>query len=127
VEWVVLAGFMRLLSPEFLGRFPQRVLNIHPALLPAFPGLNAVRQALEHGVKVSGCTVHLVDSGVDNGAIIGQAAVPVVEGDSEESLAQRIHAAEHQLYVSTLAKLAHCDLQLSKGAGGREVATLRPK
>lgn len=98
VDLVVLAGFMRLLSNEFLQAFPHRIMNIHPALLPAFPGLNAQRQALEYGVRVSGCTVHFLDSGVDTGPIILQAVVPVLDDDTEETLARRILAEEHRIY-----------------------------
>jgi phosphoribosylglycinamide formyltransferase-1 len=98
VEWVCLAGFMRLLGPTFLNAFPHRVLNIHPSLLPTFPGLHAVRQALQHGVKLSGCTVHLVDAGTDTGPILGQSAVPVLPDDDEARLAARILAEEHRLY-----------------------------
>ena len=97
VDLVCLAGFMRLLSPYFISRFPYRILNIHPALLPAFPGLEAQRQALEHGVKVTGCTVHLVDAGVDTGPIVAQAPVPVHEDDTAETLAARILQREHDL------------------------------
>jgi phosphoribosylglycinamide formyltransferase 1 len=98
VEWVCLAGFMRLVSADFLAAFPGRVLNIHPALLPAFPGLHAQRQALERGVKIAGCTVHFVDAGMDTGPIIAQAAVPVLPDDDEKSLSARILAEEHRLY-----------------------------
>ncbi|AKQ67416.1 Phosphoribosylglycinamide formyltransferase [Myxococcus hansupus] len=98
VEWVCLAGFMRLLSADFLGHYAGRVLNIHPSLLPAFPGLNAQRQALERGVKVAGCTVHFVDAGTDTGPIIAQAAVPVLPDDDEKALGSRILAEEHRLY-----------------------------
>jgi phosphoribosylglycinamide formyltransferase-1 len=98
VEWVCLAGFMRLLSGDFLSGFPGRVLNIHPSLLPAFPGLHAQRQALQRGVKITGCTVHFVDAGTDTGPIIAQAAVPVLPGDDEKSLSARILAEEHRLY-----------------------------
>ncbi|HXY39619.1 MAG TPA: phosphoribosylglycinamide formyltransferase [Vicinamibacteria bacterium] len=98
VELVCLAGYMRLLSPLFVRAFPQRILNIHPALLPAFPGTDAQRQALEHGVKVSGATVHLVDEGLDSGPILVQEAVPVVPGDTVESLSARILETEHRLY-----------------------------
>jgi len=98
VDLVCLAGFMRLLSPVFVRAFPRRILNVHPALLPAFPGLDAQRQALEHGVKVSGATVHLVDEGLDSGAIVAQEAVPVHPDDSVESLSARILEAEHRLY-----------------------------
>jgi phosphoribosylglycinamide formyltransferase 1 len=92
-----LAGFMRLVGPNFLRAFPGGVLNVHPALLPSFPGLHAHRQALEHGVKVTGCTVHLVDEGTDTGPIVAQAAVPILEDDTEDSLAARILEQEHVL------------------------------
>ena len=98
VELVCLAGFMRLLSPAFVAAFPARILNIHPSLLPAFPGLAAQRQALEYGVRVSGATVHLVDEGLDQGPIVLQEAVPVEDGDTEASLAARILELEHRLY-----------------------------
>ncbi len=100
---VCLAGFMRILTPEFLQAFPGRVLNIHPALLPSFPGMHAQRQALQHGVKISGCTVHLVDEGVDTGPILMQRAVEVLEGDTEETLSARILEQEHQLYWRAIA------------------------
>ncbi len=102
VEWVCLAGFMRVLGPHFLQAFPMRVLNIHPSLLPAFPGLHAQRQAWEHGVKISGCTVHLVTEGVDEGPIVAQAAVPVYDDDTADTLAARILAEEHRLYPLAL-------------------------
>jgi phosphoribosylglycinamide formyltransferase-1 len=105
-EWVVLAGFMRVLTPSFIARFSRRILNIHPALLPAFPGVHAQAQALAYGVKVSGCTVHFVDEGVDCGPIIAQRAVPVQDDDSVESLTARILCQEHQLYVQVLQWLA---------------------
>ncbi len=95
---VCLAGFMRILTPAFLQAFPGRVVNIHPALLPSFPGLHAQQQALEHGVKISGCTVHVVDEGVDTGPILMQRAVEVLEGDTEETLSARILVQEHELY-----------------------------
>ncbi|HSD66789.1 MAG TPA: phosphoribosylglycinamide formyltransferase [Vicinamibacteria bacterium] len=98
VDLVCLAGFMRLLSPVFVRAFPGRILNIHPALLPAFPGLDAQRQAWEHGVKLSGATVHLVDEGLDSGPIVAQEAVAVSSGDTPEALAARILEAEHRLY-----------------------------
>lgn len=106
VTWIVLAGFMRVLTPVFLDAYKGRIINIHPALLPSFPGVNAQRQALEHGVKVTGCTVHFVDAGVDTGRIIAQSAVPVLDSDDEASLSQRIHAAEHELLVSVLVDVA---------------------
>lgn len=96
-DWVVSAGFMRILTPEFLDRFPQRVVNSHPALLPAFPGAHAVRDALAYAVKVTGCTVHLVDAGVDTGPIIAQEPVAVLPDDDEASLHERIKTVEWQL------------------------------
>jgi len=102
VELVCLAGYMRLLSPDFVRAFPQRVLNVHPSLLPAFPGLEAQRQAWDYGVKVSGATVHLVDEGLDTGPIVLQEAVPVREDDSPESLAERILEAEHRIYPTAV-------------------------
>lgn len=98
VELLLLAGYMRVLGPQFIRQVNIPVMNIHPSLLPAFPGLHAQRQALEYGVKVSGCTVHLVDEGLDSGPIILQEAVPVLPGDTEESLAKRILEVEHRLY-----------------------------
>ncbi len=98
VDIVCLAGFMRVLSSTFIRAFPTRILNIHPALLPAFPGLEAQKQALDYGVKFTGCTVHLVDEGVDTGPIIGQAVVPVLDGDTVESLSARILKEEHRIY-----------------------------
>ena len=103
---VVLAGYMQLLAPEFLRKFPDAVINVHPALLPAFPGLHAQRQALEHGVKVSGATVHLVDDGLDSGPILLQEAVPVREDDDAERLAARILEVEHRLYPRALRLVA---------------------
>lgn len=117
VEWVVLAGFMRLLTPGFLAAFPQRVINIHPSLLPAFPGTHAIRDALAYGVRVTGCTVHLVDEGVDTGPILDQRAVRVEDGDSEETLAERMHRAEHELYVDVLSRLAEGRLRLPAARG----------
>ncbi len=102
VELVCLAGFMRLLSAEFCRALPLRVLNIHPSLLPAFPGLEAQKQALEHGVKISGCTVHFVDELLDAGPIIRQAAVPVLDRDTAESLAERILTEEHRIYSEAI-------------------------
>jgi phosphoribosylglycinamide formyltransferase 1 len=106
VDLVALAGFMRVLKGEFLRAFEGRIVNIHPSLLPSFPGLQAWKQALDHGVKITGCTVHFVDAGVDSGPIIGQQTVPVLDGDTLETLHQRIHAAEHELYPRCLAALA---------------------
>lgn len=103
VDLVCLAGYMRLLSPCFIEAFKHRILNIHPSLLPAFPGLEAQRQALEHGVKVSGCTVHFVDETLDGGPIILQHAVPVMEGDTVETLSARILEQEHELYPEAVA------------------------
>ncbi|MFP3941941.1 MAG: phosphoribosylglycinamide formyltransferase [Thermoanaerobaculia bacterium] len=105
VDWVCLAGYMRLLSPGFVARFRNRILNIHPSLLPAFPGLDAQRQAFEYGAKVSGCTVHLVDEGLDSGPIVVQRAVPVAGDDTAESLAARILEEEHRAYPEALGRL----------------------
>ena len=112
VDLVCLAGFMRILSPVFVRSFPNRILNIHPSLLPAFPGLHPQRQALEYGVRYSGCTVHLVDEGVDSGPILLQAAVPVLESDDEESLAARILAEEHRLYPQAIGMLIRGEVRL---------------
>jgi phosphoribosylglycinamide formyltransferase-1 len=102
VDLVCLAGFMRLLSAEFCRAFPLRILNIHPSLLPAFPGLDAQKQALEQGVKISGCTVHFVDEQLDSGPIILQAVVPVLDDDTEETLSARILAEEHRIYSEAI-------------------------
>lgn len=102
VDLVCLAGYMRILSGNFIRQFPQRILNIHPSLLPAFPGLDAQHQALAHGVKFSGCTVHFVDEGVDSGPILKQAAVPVLEGDTVETLSARILKEEHRIYSEAI-------------------------
>jgi phosphoribosylglycinamide formyltransferase-1 len=106
VELVVLAGYMRMIKAPLLERFPNRIVNIHPSLLPAFPGLEAWRQACEAGVSEAGCTVHWVDSGMDSGEILAQARVPVLAGDTPASLHARIQVAEHALYPETLARLA---------------------
>jgi phosphoribosylglycinamide formyltransferase-1 len=103
VDLVCLAGYMRLLSPWFTREFEGRILNIHPSLLPAFPGLDAQRQAIEYGVKFSGCTVHMVDEELDHGPIIKQAAVPLLPGDTEETLSARILAEEHRIYPEAVA------------------------
>jgi phosphoribosylglycinamide formyltransferase-1 len=102
VELVCLAGFMRLLSPYFVASFPERILNIHPSLLPSFPGLEAQRQALEYGVKYSGCTVHLVDENLDAGPILAQAIVPVRDDDTDAALSARILAEEHRIYADAV-------------------------
>jgi len=105
VDLVCLAGFMRLIGEPLLEAFPNRILNIHPSLLPAFPGLDAQRQALEHGVRVAGATVHLVDAELDGGAIVLQAAVPVLDADSLETLSARILVEEHRLYPRAIARV----------------------
>jgi len=102
VDLVCLAGFMRLLSASFIRAFPNRILNIHPSLLPAFPGLDAQRQALEHGVKITGCTVHFVDEDLDAGPIVIQAAVPVLDSDTVDTLSARILAEEHRVYSEAI-------------------------
>ena len=105
-DLVVLAGFMKILGARFLDRFGDRTVNTHPALLPAFPGAHAVRDALAYGVRVSGCTVHFVDGGVDTGPVIAQRAVPVLDGDDEETLHMRIKEVENSLFVETVGRLA---------------------
>jgi phosphoribosylglycinamide formyltransferase-1 len=112
VDLIVLAGFMRVLKGDFLRAFEGRIINVHPSLLPSFPGLEAWKQALDHGVKVAGCTVHYVDAGVDSGAIISQQAVPVLDQDTAESLHQRIHAAEHELYPRCVAAIARGEISV---------------
>jgi phosphoribosylglycinamide formyltransferase 1 len=105
VEWVCLAGYMRLLSTRFVERYRWRILNIHPSLLPSFPGLEVHRQALDYGVRISGCTVHLVDAGLDSGPIVVQRAVPVLDDDTPASLAARILVEEHRAYPEALGRL----------------------
>jgi phosphoribosylglycinamide formyltransferase 1 len=105
VDWVILAGYMRILSAQFIRAFPQRILNIHPSLLPAFPGLDAQQQAFDYGVKVSGCTVHFVDEHLDHGPIVMQAAVPVEPDDTAAALSARILAQEHRIYSESLRRL----------------------
>jgi len=112
VDLVCLAGYMRLLTPVFLDAFPQRVLNIHPSLLPAFPGLDAQRQALEYGVKVSGCTVHFVDQHLDHGVIVTQRSVPVWEGDNEQTLSDRILEQEHIAYSEGIGKVLSGEFEI---------------
>ena len=113
VDFVCLAGYMRVLSAYFLEEFRDRILNIHPSLLPAFPGLNAQLQAIEHGVKFTGCTVHFVDETLDGGPIIAQRAIPVHEDDTEESLSARILEQEHQLYPEAVAFVVSGNYELS--------------
>ncbi len=112
VDLVCLAGYMRLLSGAFVSQFPQRILNIHPSLLPAFPGLDAQYQALTHGVKITGCTVHLVDEHLDSGPILLQSAVPVLDQDTLETLSARILKEEHKLYSAAIAWLAKGNLRM---------------
>ncbi|MFH0862993.1 MAG: phosphoribosylglycinamide formyltransferase [Candidatus Altiarchaeota archaeon] len=116
-DLVLLAGYMRIVTPVLLDAFKNRVMNIHPALLPSFPGLHAQKQAIEYGVKVAGCTVHFVDSEVDHGPIIVQAAVPVLEDDTEESLAKRILEQEHLIYPQAVQWFAEGRLKVA----GRKV------
>ncbi|HYG79305.1 MAG TPA: phosphoribosylglycinamide formyltransferase [Pyrinomonadaceae bacterium] len=122
VELVCLAGYMRLLSPLFVEAFPKRILNIHPSLLPAFPGLDPHRQAIEHGVKWTGCTVHFVDETLDGGPIVAQTAVPVLDDDTVETLSARILAEEHKLYAAAVALVASGEYEIV----GRRVLR-RPK
>jgi phosphoribosylglycinamide formyltransferase-1 len=127
VELVVLAGFMRLLTPVFLDAFPDRVVNIHPALLPAFPGVDAQAQALAYGARVTGATVHLVDAGTDTGPVIAQAAVPVLEGDTRDALAARILPFEHELLVRAVRWFAEGRVSVvsSPAPGGRKTVRVR--
>lgn len=111
-ELIVLAGYLRLLSPWFVQQFPNRVINIHPSLLPAFPGLDAQKQAFEYGVKVSGCTVHFVDEQLDHGAIIVQKTVPVLPGDDEHTLADRILEQEHIAYTEAIRMLLQANYEI---------------
>jgi len=130
VDMVCLAGFMRLIGPVFLRAFQNRILNIHPALLPAFPGMHAARQALNAGVRVSGCTVHIVDEGTDTGPIVIQAAVPVLDGDTEEVLAARILKQEHRIYPRAVRLFAEGRVRIEgrkvvvRAAGGDEHRTI---
>jgi phosphoribosylglycinamide formyltransferase 1 len=121
VDFVCLAGFMRVLSPCFVRKFSGRILNIHPSLLPAFPGVDAQKQALECGVKFTGCTVHLVDDGIDTGPIVCQAVVPVLEGDSLETLSARILEQEHRIYPEALRLLVQGRIEVN----GRRVRIKR--
>jgi phosphoribosylglycinamide formyltransferase-1 len=113
VDLVCLAGYMRIISPEFVRAFPNRILNVHPALLPAFPGLDAQAQALAFGAKVAGCTVHFVDEAVDHGAIILQRIVPVLDDDTAESLSARILVEEHIAYAEAIARVLSGEFHLS--------------
>jgi phosphoribosylglycinamide formyltransferase-1 len=121
IDLVCLAGFMRLLSPSFIEAFTGRILNIHPSLLPSFPGLDAQKQALDHGVKFSGCTVHFVDNTLDGGPIIAQRVVPVLDDDTEETLAARILVEEHSLYTEALALIVNGNYEIT----GRRVKAVR--
>jgi len=123
VELVCLAGFMRIITPVLLKTFPNRILNIHPSLLPAFPGLHVQKAALEHGVKFSGCTVHFVDEGMDTGPIIVQAVVPILDRDTEDSLSERILKQEHRIYSRAIQLFADEKLKID----GRRVVALDGK
>jgi phosphoribosylglycinamide formyltransferase-1 len=123
VELVCLAGFMRIITPTLMRAFPDRILNIHPALLPAFPGLHVQKAALDHGVKFSGCTVHFVDEGMDTGPIIIQAVVPVLDNDTEDSLSERILKQEHKIYSRAIHLYAEGRLKIE----GRRVLVIRGK
>jgi phosphoribosylglycinamide formyltransferase 1 len=123
VDLVCLAGFMRLLSKSFIQAFPHRILNIHPSLLPAFPGLNAQQQALKYGVRYSGCTVHFVDENLDSGPIVLQSVVPVLPNDTEHTLADRILAQEHQIYSQAIQLVLQNRIRIE----GRKVVTLPEK
>jgi phosphoribosylglycinamide formyltransferase-1 len=126
-ELVCLAGYMRVLSVEFVRRFPGRILNVHPALLPAFPGLHAQRQAIQHGVKVAGATVHFVDDGVDTGPIVLQSAVPIRDDDTEETLGARILVEEHRLYPEAIRLYAEGRLRIEgRRVSGRGEGPGRP-
>ena len=121
VDLICLAGYMRLLSPFFVAEFPQRILNIHPSLLPSFPGLEAQRQALEYGVKFSGCTVHLVDENLDAGPILAQSVVPLRDDDTDESLSARILAEEHRIYTDAVRLILSGNYRIE----GRRVIALQ--
>ena len=125
VELVVLAGFMRLLTPVLLDAFPMRIVNVHPALLPAFPGIQGQRQALEYGVRLAGCTVHFVDRGTDTGPIIAQAAVPVLDDDDEATLTARILEKEHELLPRVIQWIAEGRVTLQANSGARPRVRIR--
>lgn len=122
-QWIVLAGYMRILSAFFVRRFPGRIINIHPAILPAFAGAHAVEDALDYGVKASGCTVHLVDEVLDGGSILAQAVVPVLDDDSRDSLHARIQKEEHKLYPATLKRMVECGFTI---VGRKVVWNVKP-
>lgn len=116
IELIVLAGFMRVLTPTFVDHFSNRIVNVHPALCPSFPGIHAPAQALHHGCRITGCTVHLVDAGVDTGPILAQAAVPIVPGDDEASLSKRIQAREHALLPEVIEQIAKGSIRFEGSA-----------
>lgn len=128
VEWVILAGFMRLITPVLLNAFEDRIVNIHPSLLPAFPGLKAQEQALQYGVKVAGCTVHFVDEATDGGPVIGQRAIAVHDDDDADSLAERLLLEEHRLLVDVLSALSESRVALDPkpADGSRRRVHVRP-
>jgi phosphoribosylglycinamide formyltransferase 1 len=121
-DLIVLAGFMRVVGPAFLARFPRRVINVHPALLPLFPGTRGPEQAIAAGMRISGCSVHVVDAGVDTGPIIAQAAVPVLPGDSSRALHERIQRAEHALLPGVIDAIARGTIRLEPEVGYRDAA-----
>ena len=121
-QWVVLAGYMKIITSELLSAYQDHILNIHPSLLPAFTGLQAQAQALQYGVKITGCTVHLVEEGLDSGPVIAQAAVPVLDSDTVESLNQRILEKEHQIYPRVLKWISEGRLKIE----GRKVTVINP-
>jgi len=126
VDWVVLAGFMRLITKTMLDAFPNRIVNIHPSLLPAFPGVDAQKQAFDYGVKVSGCTVHLVDGGTDTGPVIAQRAVTVLDDDDADSLRKRILREEHALLVEVIGAREEGRVEVVAAAGARTRVRVRP-
>lgn len=125
-EWIVLAGFMRVLTPRFLRAFAERIVNIHPALLPAFPGTRAQQQALDYGVKITGCTVHFVDEGVDTGPVIAQRALTIQDTDDLDSLTRRLLELEHALLVEVLGWLAAGRVHVESRPGQRPKVRVRP-
>jgi phosphoribosylglycinamide formyltransferase-1 len=127
VDWVVLAGFMRLITKTMLEAFANRIVNIHPSLLPAFPGVDAQKQAFDYGVKVSGCTVHLVDGGTDTGPIIAQRSVAVLDGDDADTLRKRILVEEHALLVEVLVAIEEGRVEVVPVAGARTRVRVRPR